>query len=191
MNHLYFVTHPEVVVDPHTPIERWHLSATGIDRMRLFSRRPELTSLSAIWSSAETKAIEAAGILAATTGLGVSISAALGENDRSATGFLASAEFETVADAFFAQPSTSIRGWEKAVDAQARVRNAVSQIVSRHCDGDLAIVAHGAVGTLLLCALLEKPISRVFDQPFQGHYWKASLSDLKPLDGWQPIAPRL
>ncbi len=91
---LYFITHPEVVVDARTPVERWHLSASGIERMRTFSRLPKLAGLRAIWSSTETKAIEAAGILAAVWGLGVSVSQALGENDRSATGFLPPAEFE-------------------------------------------------------------------------------------------------
>ena len=187
---MYFITHPEVVVDPQVPIERWHLSTSGVERMRTFSRLPELSGLKAVWSSTETKAIEAAGILAATLGLGVSVSEALGENNRSATGFLPPVEFEKVADAFFAEPVASIRGWERASDAQIRVRQAVLQIVSAHKDGDLAIVAHGAVGTLLFCALSAKSISRAFDQPFQGHYWKAPLLNLVPVSGWQPIAPR-
>lgn len=36
------------------------------------------------------------------------------ENDRSSTGFLPPEEFEVVADAFFAQPGVSVRGWETA-----------------------------------------------------------------------------
>ena len=190
MSYLYFITHPEVVVDAQTPVERWHLSASGIARMRTFAHQPALSGVRAIWSSTETKAIEAAGILAAALGLGVSVSKALGENDRSATGFLPPAEFKQVADAFFAEPAASVREWERAIDAQARVHNAVSQIVSEHDGGDLAIVAHGAVGTLLFCALAGKPIARTFDQPFQGHYWKAPLSSLIPVTGWQPIAAR-
>lgn len=170
MSYLYFITHPEVVVDAETPVERWHLSASGIARMRTFARQPALSGVRAIWSSTETKAIEAAGILAAALGLGVSVSRALGENDRSATGFLPPAEFEQVAHAFFAEPAASVRRWERAIDAQTRVHDAVSQIVSEHDGGDLAIVAHGAVGTLLFCALAGKPIARTFDQPFEGHY---------------------
>ena len=45
----------------------------------------------------------------------------LGENDRSSTGYLPKAEFEAVADAFFARPEESVRGWERAVDAQRRI----------------------------------------------------------------------
>ncbi|ALN72171.1 histidine phosphatase family protein [Aureimonas sp. AU20] len=187
---LFFVTHPEVVVDPHTPVERWHLSERGIARMRHFAAREELKGIGAVWASTETKAIEAAGLLAARFGLGVQTERALGENDRSATGFLPPPEFEAVADAFFAAPEQSVRGWERAVDAQSRIARAVRTIAERHEGGDLAIVAHGAVGALLLSALAGRPISRREDQPFQGHVWRASLPDLALLQGWEPIAPR-
>ena len=187
---LFFITHPEVVVSPETPVRRWHLSPQGIDRMRRFSALPLLSGVAAVWSSTETKAIEAAGILAASRGLGVHVCEALGENDRSATGFLPPAEFEQVADAFFAAPQESVRGWERAIDAQARVRRAVEAIIAGHAGGDIAIVAHGAVGTLLFCALSGQPISRAFDQPFQGHYWQAPLPGLVPTEGWRSIAPR-
>ncbi len=65
---LFFVTHPDVVVDPRVPVERWHLSPFGIARMRHFSVLPMLSAVELIWSSAETKAIEAAGILAGALG---------------------------------------------------------------------------------------------------------------------------
>lgn len=187
---LHFITHPEVVVDPRMPIERWRLSAKGFDRMRAFSASPELSNVTAIWSSAETKALEAAGILAGALGIGVAVAKDLGENDRSATGFLEPAEFEAAADAFFASPGESVRGWERAIDAQARVRAALDRIIAGHAGGDLAVISHGAVGTLLFCALSGQPISRSFDQPFQGHVWRASLTDLRPGGGWRSIAPR-
>jgi broad specificity phosphatase PhoE len=149
-----------------------------------------MQGLGAVWASTETKAIEAAGILAARFGLGLRTEPLLGENDRSATGFLPPPEFEATADAFFAAPETSVRGWERAVDAQSRIALAVRAIAARHGEGDLAIVAHGAVGALLLCALAGRPISRREDQPFQGHVWRASLPDLALQQGWEPIAPR-
>jgi len=191
MSALFFISHPEVIVDPNTAVERWHLSADGVARMRSFSQSSIPSNVRSIWSSTEAKAIEAAGILGGALGLGIQVSKDLGENDRSATGFLPPAEFEDVADAFLATPTISIRGWERAIDAQDRVRKAALRIASEHTDGDLAIVAHGAVGTLLFCALSGNDIARSFDQPFQGHYWMAALSDLMPKHGWTPIAPRL
>ncbi|RIX98479.1 histidine phosphatase family protein [Aureimonas flava] len=191
MASLLFVSHPEVVVDPQIPVERWHLSAPGVERMRAFAHAPGCARIGAVWASTETKAIEAAGILAGARGLGGRVARDLGENDRSATGYLAPAEFEAMADAFFAQPAASVRGWERALDAQARILRAVRAIAAEHGDGDLAVVSHGAVGTLLLCALQGRDIARASDQPFQGHVWTASLPDLVPRTSWRPIAPRI
>lgn len=186
---VHFVTHPEVVVDPLTPVPNWRLSERGVERMRAFAEAPQLAGLSAVWSSLEAKAVEAADILAARHGLTARRHADLHENDRSATGFLPPPAFEEMADAFFARPQESVRGWERAVDAQARVLAAFETIVA-DATGPLAIVAHGAVGTLLLCRLLDEPISRAADQPFQGHYWRYDTQTGQVLHRWRPIAPR-
>ena len=75
-------------------------------------------------------------------------------------------EFEATADLFFAHPTQSIRGWERAIDAQARVVAATNRVLALpRPPGDVAIVAHGGVGALLLCHLLGEPISRARDQP--------------------------
>jgi broad specificity phosphatase PhoE len=191
MARLLFITHPEVVIDPAVPVPRWRLNQAGTQRMRAFADSAEAARVAAVWASTEAKAIEGAGILAAGRGIGVSVDPALGENDRSATGFLPPPEFERAADAFFGAPEESFCGWERAVDAQARIRAAVERIASTHTGGgDLAIVSHGAVGTLMLLHLRRAPIDRSADQPFAGHYWTASLPELGLIDGWRPIAPR-
>ena len=99
-----FITHPEVVVDPHVPVTRWRLSDKGVARMRTFVASPVVERVGAVWASSETKAIEAAGLLAARLGLPVNVNPELGENDRTATGYLPPDEFEVVADAFFERP---------------------------------------------------------------------------------------
>lgn len=186
----FFITHPEVVIDPDVPVPRWHLSDKGIQRMRTFAGSADMRDLTAVWASNETKAIEAAGILAARAGLPVGVHPGLHENDRSATGFLPPAEFQRVADQFFAAPGESVRGWERAADAQARVVAAVDDILKRHSGGDIAFVAHGGVGTLLLSHMLGAPISRTADQPFEGHYWAFDIVTRRVRHAWQPIAPR-
>ncbi|MDO8422845.1 MAG: histidine phosphatase family protein [Parvibaculum sp.] len=190
MSTIYFITHPEVIVDPALPVPEWHLSDNGVARMTRFAASDAMRGVKFIWSSAETKAIEAAEILGRRHELDISAIQALHENDRSATGFLPPAEFEQVADAFFAQPHESVRGWERAIDAQTRVRGVFEGIASNDLPGDIAIVAHGAVGTLLLCHLSALPISRTYDQPFQGHYWAWSKATQTVLHGWREIAPR-
>jgi broad specificity phosphatase PhoE len=187
---LIFITHPEVVVDPQTPVPCWRLSDKGVARMRAFVASPVVGDVTEVWASTETKAIEAAGLLAARFGLPIRLHPSLGENDRSSTGFLPPHEFEAAADAFFASPSDSVRGWETAEAAQARVVAAIDDILASRADvsGDVAVVAHGAVGTLLLCKLLDEPISRTRDQPSQGHYWTLDLEKRRVTQLWTPIA---
>ena len=166
---VHFVTHPEVVIDPSVPVVDWSLSPVGLARMRAAVRRPWATEIGAVFSSTERKAREAAAVLGAARGLPVRAMAALGENDRAATGYLPRAAFEAQADAFFAQPCVSVRGWERACDAQLRIIAAVDQaLAAAPAAGDVAIVAHGAVGTLMLCHLMGAGISRALEQPGEG-----------------------
>jgi broad specificity phosphatase PhoE len=129
-------------------------------------------------------------ILADGLGLGgYGVIANLGENDRSATGFLAQDEFEiTVAD-FFAQPLQSIRGWEPAADAQARIVGAVEEAISQTPgDVDIAIVGHGGTGSLLYSHLAGLPIDRRYQQPAtNGGNWFAFDQTSRKLlgGGWQ------
>ena len=184
MPKLLIITHPEVSIDPGIPITDWGLSAVGRDRARVFALNGVLANVTQIWTSNEQKARETGEILAAARNLRPKQHTGLGENDRSATGFLPKEEFEAAADAFFARPETSYRGWETAVEAQARIHRTVTEIVGMHRDKDLAIVTHGAVGTLLWCALSGRSIDRRYDQPSQGHFWQADLLTLKPQSGW-------
>ena len=147
-----------------------------------------MSSVGAIWSSTERKARETADILSDALGVRVKQLADLGENDRSATGFLPPRQFEVAADAFFAAPQTSYRGWETAEEAQRRIVRACEFIVRGHTKKDLVIVTHGAVGTLLWCHLAGRTIDRKFDQPGQGHFWIADLDTLRPEFEWRSIA---
>ena len=188
MPNLLIITHPEVVIDPDTPITEWGLSTTGRRRAASFAASEVMANVSHIWASSERKARDTGEILAAPLGLPLNIHPELGENDRSTTGFLPREKFEVAADAFFAQPDISFRGWETAIDAQKRILRAVLEITRAHGTGDLAIVTHGAVGTLLWCELSGNPIDRQYDQPSQGHYWQASLTTLRPFSTWLPMA---
>ena len=185
---LFVISHPEVVIDPARPVPDWPLSEKGQARAGQFAATGILSRVGLICSSPEQKALQTAQIFASALGLSVNVDDALAENDRSATGFLPPLEFERAADAFFAHPRTSFRGWETAIDAQVRIIDAVRRILADHRQDDLAIVTHGAVGTLLWCACAGLPIDRRHDQPAQGHYWSARLRGLAPETGWLPIA---
>lgn len=166
---LHFITHPEVVIDPSIPVPDWPLSPEGLRRMGLALERPWLSRLGSVFSSAERKATDAARLVADRFGLSPLVVAELGENDRSATGYLPKAEFEATANLFFAHPEESVRGWERAIDAQHRIVAAVERVIAGAPEsGDIAIISHGGVGALLLCHLKDVPISRSEDQPGAG-----------------------
>jgi broad specificity phosphatase PhoE len=187
---VHFITHPEVSIDPSIRVPDWPLSAVGLHRVGQLLERPWLTAVRTIFSSAERKAADMARMMADRLGLSPVSIAGLGENDRSSTGYLPKAEFETVADAFFARPDESVRGWERAVDAQLRIIMAVDDALAMvPADGDVAIISHGGVGTLLLCHLKGVPISRTEDQPGRGggNRYSFDAATRRLLMGWHSI----
>jgi broad specificity phosphatase PhoE len=188
---IFFITHPDVVIDPAMPVSDWPLTERGRARMREMTAHPWASGVRRIFASSERKARDGAEVLADALSLaGYSVVDDLGENDRSATGYLAKQEFEATADAFYARPQESVRGWERAADAQARIVRAVDRIVPQTpADGDVAIVGHGGTGTLLYCHLAGLPIDRRYDQPATngGNFAFDRASRQLLHDGWQSI----
>lgn len=190
MPQVYFVTHPEVVIDPKVPVPQWPLSEIGIKRMNIFVAKEWVQNISAIYCSAEQKAIDGAEILANHLNLPFSTDEQLGENDRSATGYLQKEAFEAMANRFFENPNESVEGWERAVDAQYRIVIAVEDTIRNDKSSEhLAIVSHGGVGTLLLCHLSGSPISRSMDQPGGGggNVFCFDKETKRLIHGWKSI----
>lgn len=139
---LLFITHPEVVVDSAVPVPNCGLSDKGRARMAAFAAPDTTANVKAVWSSGAAKALKAAAILAGHLGLTLRVDEAPHENDRSATGFLPPDQFENLADAFFASPQDSVRGWERAIDAQGRVVAVLERcLAAAPSEGDVAVVA--------------------------------------------------
>jgi broad specificity phosphatase PhoE len=180
-----YLTHPQVQIDPDVPVPQWGLSPVGRARTETVVQADWLANTTQIISSGERKAVETAGIIARPLGIMIEIREAMHENDRSATGFLKPAEFEDVADRFFAEPHLSVRGWERAVDAQARIVREAEAVLGRDRPGDVLFVGHGAVGTLLFCHYAGHPIDRVYDQPAGGgHCFALARRNRRILHAW-------
>nr|WP_246849572.1 histidine phosphatase family protein [Rubellimicrobium arenae] len=182
------MTHPQVRIDPARPVPLWSLSDVGRARMGRLCAEPWVRRVRRILSSEETKAREAAALLGEALGLVVEVRPGLHENDRSATGYLPPEAFEAVADQFFADPDRSVRGWETARAAQARILGAVRAAVAQAPDRPALFVGHGAVGTLLKCALAGRPIARREDQPpGGGHHIGFALGPATLIHDWRPM----
>ena len=187
---IYFISHPEVDINPDVPVPQWPLSEKGRSRMQEMLHKNWIQEISAIYCSTEQKAIDGAEILSSHLDLTYVAVEELGENDRSSTGFLEPIEFEATADCFFNAPESSILGWETAIKAQSRIVNAVVNIAQENTtDGSIAIVSHGAVGTLLFCHLTKKRIDRRWDQPGSGggNYMRITLGAKPSCTWWEAI----
>ena len=172
-----YLTHPEVLVDPDVPVPEWGLSDTGRERAVKATVLPFAKDIRQVISSAEKKALDTAQVFSGRLRVFQRSLPFLHENDRSATGFLPPEEFERTADLFFADPHHSVRGWERAIDAQDRIVNGVKSALRHIPEEDpVLFVGHGAVGTLLMCHLMAAPISRHHDQRRGGSWYRFEKS---------------
>ncbi len=153
------------------------------------ARLPWVSQLSRIIASDETKAIETAEILAEKAGIILEVDTSMSEIDRSSTGYLPHVEHEAAADAFFAVPTISFKGWEPAVDAQHRITTAIRRVLTNHDPAmPIAFVGHGGVGTLLKCHLAKQRIARDYDQPAGGgNLFCFDLAEMRLTCDWTPM----
>jgi len=183
---LRYLTHPQVQIDPEIPVPEWGLSDLGRERTFTICNAAVLNATVKIASSSETKAVETGSIIADALGLDMECRELMHENDRSGTGFLEPSEFEEVANQFFAHPNISVRGWERAVDAQSRIVSEANTVLEKHGSGDILLVGHGGVGTLLYCHFAGLPISRSQDQlPGGGCYFSYDIDEKRVLHHWK------
>ena len=197
MTPIYYISHPDVVKDPAVPVPRWALSARGRERMVALLARPWVSDIRAVYCSDEQKALDGAAILAGHLGLTPLVVPELGEVDRSSTGWLPEEEHAAAARRLFERPDESVRGWETARHAQARIVAAIEAVL-RHAGeqggggaGEIAPSPHGAVGTLYLCHLKGVPISMAEAQPGRdgGHYYCFDAAKRRLIHGWMRIEP--
>lgn len=182
----FYVSHPEVAVDPDVPVPQWNLSDVGRGRVNAMLDQPWLAQVASIGSSQETKALETANILGRRLGIDVEVIDDSHEVDRSATGFVTHDRHEALADRLFGEPTVSADGWERAIDAQQRVVERFASFLQPGAPSHV-MIGHGGVGTLLLCRLLGIEIDRSHDQPGQGHYWAFDCERQQVIHRWRPI----
>jgi hypothetical protein len=53
MSLVYFITHPDVVIDPEVPVPQWPLSHRGKERMKKLLAKPWIDTIGSIYSSTE------------------------------------------------------------------------------------------------------------------------------------------
>jgi broad specificity phosphatase PhoE len=134
--------------------------------------------------------MDGAALVAERLDLPYRTDANLGENDRSSTGYIAPPEFWEVVRAFFGHPHESVRGWERAIEAQTRIVGAVGGIAREdETSGDIVIVSHGGVGCLLAAHLQGVEIGQESrpSHPGGGCFMVIERETLTLLQDWRAI----
>ena len=185
---ILYLSHPEVKIDPQTPVPKWEISDVGRRRLRAAVARGWPGRGWRLIASPEAKAQQTAALLSNAFGLPLHTHPDMGEVDRSATGYLDLKRHEALADLLFSNPAMGPEGWESADAATARISKAFHEVLAEVAD-DLIFVGHGAVGSFLWCALTKTPITRAADQTRGGSFWAGSFgaTGFVPLHPWQAL----
>ncbi len=190
----YYFTHTQIRIDPAAPVHDWHLSDEGRARVLRVVNAPWMSRVTRVVASSEYRAIETAHIFAGRRDLPVEIKPEFDDSARPVSDFLSVVDLDTTLDGFFARPQESARpGWESAADAQRRVAAAFDALLDGRTDsGDLVIIGHGRIGTLLLCHLAGLPIAREHLEPTSGgNLFAVDCLSRKVLFGWRTVAAPL
>ncbi len=149
---LILIKHSLPLIDPALPARQWRLSEEGRQRCEELAVRVAALMPMQLFSSHEPKAQETAELVGARLNLAVTPVRDLHEHARENVPFLSPEEIHRSIKEFFRQPDALVFGEESARQTLERFTRAVAGIVAAHQNGDLAIVAHGTVITLLVAA---------------------------------------
>jgi broad specificity phosphatase PhoE len=152
MRHLILVKHSLPEIFPDVPAAQWQLSDEGRRRCAALAERLRPYQPVALVASREPKATETGALVASALDTPFATAEGLHEHDRSNVGWASSEDFAAAVERFFARPSELVMGRETADAARERFARAVEQVLAEHPTGNLAIVAHGTVITLLVAA---------------------------------------
>ena len=172
MKTIYFITHPNVSVDPTKPPKEWHISDLGKERVQTLGEEAFWRYVQHIFTSPEARAIETSDILHEMHHIAVRPFEELQEQRRSNTNyFLSLTDLAITMRMFFTRPKESIRGWESAIDTQNRIVSAIDSLQELYPDYQtVAIISHGIVGSLLRSYLMQHPIEESLCQDQIGSY---------------------
>lgn len=188
MTKLIYITHPAVEVQQDIPVNKWHISDDGWKQTMRLVRKPFWAHVDTIYSSQEPKAKSVADeVEAHHVNLKFPIpfgNEELGEIDRSSTGYIGSEGYPKAMEQFYLHPSGSYNGWETAEAATERTLRVISHIMDDNLNKTVAIIGHGAVGTLLICYLKNISPTMKEDPKVPGCLVTIDWDNKKVLSEW-------
>lgn len=144
-----------------------HLSPEGIRQAQLLAAHVPFHHINAVYASDLQRAVDTAKILAAKFNLPVTTTPGLREtNFGDWEGRIISELLEESPDAFgnfFIKPDkVKPPDGETFLECQARVMNALDEIVADHDGQRIIVVCHGAAIRLIICAALDIAIRKMW-----------------------------
>lgn len=175
MSHnLILIRHSLTLVDPSRPSHTWPLSEEGRERCIRLADQLRPHTPTRLITSTELKAKETGSIVAEQLGLPIIAVPGLEEHKRSQAGFLDAAAFKRQIARLLTEPDTLLFGEETGNQAQERFAHAVAQLLQQYPNDTLALVSHGTILTLFVCA---------FNQLDPVSFWQSlNLPDFLLLD---------
>lgn len=146
---LLLIRHAAPQIDREHAAHTWPLSEAGRTSCTSLSDVLEAFGPLTFFSSHEPKARETAELTAARLGASSTAWDNLHEHNRSGVEWMGDTAFQAALTLFFRQPQELVFGLETAEQAGSRFEHAINAIMESAAPGNLAIVAHGTVITLL------------------------------------------
>jgi broad specificity phosphatase PhoE len=150
MRRLVLIRHSLPEIDADVPARAWRLSEEGRRRCVRLAEEVSAYAPAVVVTSEEPKAIETGQIVAERLGLYWETAAGLHEHERPWAPWEGREAFEAKVAQFFQRPESPVFGAETAEQADRRFRAALDQVLHKHGQGDMAVVSHGTVMTLLV-----------------------------------------
>ena len=148
----------------HSNIE---LSPEGIAEAELLAANFPFQTVNAIYSSDLIRAKSTAEILAKRFNLPVNTTPELRETNFGDWEGKTLAEMQIIDPAnyenFFANPEAlKIKNAESFSQVQQRAMHAIKKIIAAHQNGNIIVVAHGAINRTVLCSILDIPLKKMW-----------------------------
>jgi broad specificity phosphatase PhoE len=158
MRQIYLIKHASPQTQSGVPSDRWVLSEAGKQAAGVLADRLKDANLAAIVSSDEPKAAETAQILASRLLPNAKVEQykLLREHDRRTVPMLRTPEFISLMAQVFKRPDELILGDETASEALERFQDGLDNVLAKHPEGNLAIVAHGTVIALYVASISKE-----------------------------------
>ena len=155
MGKLILVKHAAPEVVPGVSSEQWRLSERGRASCAALAEALRAHGPKVIVSSEEPKASETAELVAKQLGIEWTTAKNLHEHDRRGVPHMRSGEFISHVELMLRRRDERVLGHESADEALNRFRAALRDVLAKHPDQTVAVVAHGTVIALYVAEHTE------------------------------------